>query len=77
MEEIADFIANPTGKGESTPTDRRASIAETYRGIAKMYEQIAEDLEKTAGGDDGAEINSVDVLRKWVEQAKTAQSGKA
>ncbi|KAG8862295.1 hypothetical protein FRB96_001874 [Tulasnella sp. 330] len=80
MEEIADYIFNPTGaapesveapsRTEDTSRTRSAGdIADTYRGIARMFQRIADDVERKASHVDG-DAGDAEIVKAWAEKGR-------
>lgn len=79
MEEIADYISNPTGTLTETPSGTEETstatslgdMADTYRGMARIFQRIADDVEgKIAHVDADGGAGAAETVRAWIEEGR-------
>ena len=88
MEENAAFIRTSLAKLQGASTQDAAAPSETYQGLAKVYQRIADDLyEHEAATGKGATVTNgarnlegtrageIDVLREWAKKGQAVMEG--
>ncbi len=79
MQEVSKFIQTALSSQPNTTPDEAKKVADTYEGLAQVFQRIADDVRVQAGrnGDVGAGKGSegaVGVLLDFAEKGKNALS---